>query len=1829
MSVLKWYQNLQPRVLDLVGDYAGKELFLIEGDSMLLECFQDARIDFENGFQLLHAVYAVESFLENFVRRKCNFHVAFFDGHEHICIPPDSNPAHRQKYLLARSVVRKHLEARLSETHSTIEIHHFSSVEDVVFQDYLEKRALYFVMCHDAASPTDEKSTKRSRHHRAKHLSRRRFMRGIIKSFLDNGTNIALINGLEWRDTKIMAMVKEGLHISPESAQDSGSESLTESESESSDDDDSPQSYPYTISAEQGVQYDGLLGEGSSVRDRLTVFALSKLLEKDPSKDYGVLVAAFLLHTTLLEYLTLSQRSFAAVNADGEGSAVLAGFLDDFADVSRAILEHHTAGEAVLQSGNIENLADLVDGRLFRAILYSLSDGLQLADLHQTIQEKYKLLSKILADTNDGPDISLAPLSNVKFTLVDEEGLFQSRGKVLPFHNPIFDKHLSSIEITVEEDGMPAQDRFQKPSQDVSLWHNPTKLLDPKKPRPVRSRWEESRFLRSNQRYMAEMAAYAASLTNAVGKSLSPETIIVQDPAQAAVATKKKAIKPESESTKSKKQNKGPPSARDKIAASISEKHEKEVDRIFKAWAVNRRQNLDRLKDLESRYVATKAYSRSLSTEKARILRAEIALYNIQTLVLIWERFCQRSAKRDGYHAAALIWDFLKNVSREESALSPPLVQHLTTVDSSMGLPPLRKMKPGSTHPLSFDFRVPKNELSIGLPTREFQLVHAGPYMDRNVDSAEDDRVRFVPDGWQRKVLDELDAGHSLFVVAPTSAGKTFISFYAMEKTLRSGDEDVLVYVAPTKALVNQIAAEIHANFSKTYKYGGGKSVWAIHTRDYRVNNPTNCQILVTVPHILQIMLLSPSNAKTWSPRIKTIIFDEVHSIGQAEDGVIWEQLLLLAPCPVIALSATVGNPAAFSSWLSSTQNAAGFELETVVHPYRYSDLRKFVYAPPEKFAFRGVPERSNFSKLGLDGTSGFHFLHPVASLINKSRGMPDDLNLEARDMFTLSEAMSKYQNKKWPFPKTLLPANFLPEGEIGKRDLIRWETELKKILQSWINQADSPFDNVVHALGEPINTGEREQSAASTGSVKDVSDKEFKDIDGDDLLSTTLPLLTKLEEANALPAILFNYDRLKCEEICQSLLESLKSAESKWKKESKVWKRQIEEWETYKKIAEKKGKSAKGKPAQKSKKKGGEDDEGDDGGDMSKSDSLKDSASAERNPLEHFDPNEPCEGFHFAGKDLSQRSDLTKHFRTLRWKEVPEWLLESLLRGIGVHHAGMNRKYRQVVEIFFRRGFLRVVIATGTLSLGINMPCPTVVFSGDSVFLTALNFRQAAGRAGRRGFDYLGNVVFQGISTSKACRLLSSRLPDMNGHFPVTTSLILRMFALLHGSDNSPYAAKAINSLLSQPRLYLGGRSFKEQVLHHLRFSIEYLRRQGLIDAGGVPLNFAGCVSHLYYVENSSFAFHALLKSGYFNSLCSDIGTAEEQTLRKMMLVMAHLFGRRYCRQADAERKGDMKSPSIVFLPALPIEARNILAKHDAETLETFATYVQTFATQHLPEKERTLPLTGLKVGSDIERPTTGLPKPLPETISRSAFVALSGHGDSFDSIADLCSGTRQGIFLEKAVIPHLENDDRMPLNAYLYDFFMHGSLDPLETANGIRKSDVWFLLNDFSMVLATIVTSLFNFMNGTEGGDEMDMLDIQGSGDMAENMQDAEIAQQEDAEKPAALTEEAPKALPTRPVPGGPSLKAVKKAPVLDDWADEEGLDEPEPAPSITAETATTRSRRASGTSHTISAGDSSASSVSGWTDETSGKGLKNVLLAMQRLKEEFDIKFKKTWA
>ncbi|MFZ9595293.1 MAG: DUF3516 domain-containing protein [Bdellovibrionia bacterium] len=95
---------------------------------------------------------------------------------------------------------------------------------------------------------------------------------------------------------------------------------------------------------------------------------------------------------------------------------------------------------------------------------------------------------------------------------------------------------------------------------------------------------------------------------------------------------------------------------------------------------------------------------------------------------------------------------------------------------------------------------------------------------------------------------------------------------------------------------------------------------------------------------------------------------------------------------------------------------------------------------------------------------------------------------------------------------------------------------------------------------------------------------------------------------------------------------------------------------------------------------------------------------------------------------------------------------LQKLLKhGVGLHHAGLLPKYRILVEKLAQKGLLKIICGTDTLGVGVNVPIRTVLFTqlckfnGEKVtLLTARDFHQIAGRAGRRGFDTQGYVVAQ-----------------------------------------------------------------------------------------------------------------------------------------------------------------------------------------------------------------------------------------------------------------------------------------------------------------------------------------------------------------------------------------------------------------------------------------------------------------------------------------------------
>lgn len=131
------------------------------------------------------------------------------------------------------------------------------------------------------------------------------------------------------------------------------------------------------------------------------------------------------------------------------------------------------------------------------------------------------------------------------------------------------------------------------------------------------------------------------------------------------------------------------------------------------------------------------------------------------------------------------------------------------------------------------------------------------------------------------------------------------------------------------------------------------------------------------------------------------------------------------------------------------------------------------------------------------------------------------------------------------------------------------------------------------------------------------------------------------------------------------------------------------------------------------------------------------------------------------------------------------EWS-EALSRGVAAHHAGMLPVFKEVVEDLYQRKLLKVVFATETLALGINMPARTVVleslekFNGEArVPITPGEYTQLTGRAGRRGIDVEGHSVIQWndqLDPHAVASLASRRAYPLNSSFKPSYNMAVNL---------------------------------------------------------------------------------------------------------------------------------------------------------------------------------------------------------------------------------------------------------------------------------------------------------------------------------------------------------------------------------------------------------------------------------------------------------------------
>ncbi|XP_054058697.1 probable ATP-dependent RNA helicase DDX60 isoform X2 [Rissa tridactyla] len=1049
-----------------------------------------------------------------------------------------------------------------------------------------------------------------------------------------------------------------------------------------------------------------------------------------------------------------------------------------------------------------------------------------------------------------------------------------------------------------------------------------------------------------------------------------------------------------------------------------------------------------------------------LKTLKSKSVKFNVEMAGLSVCLEVWKKHCreQGNKSKDLSKAVEVMRRIHILLEKYQDLLEKPHLQKLTRYLRLLGFENLACCLSGQTGESS-DHNVSTCAVEVG-PAR-FQLQYMDYYLLREERNDPDPRVQhFIPDTWQRELFDAVDNNESAVVVAPSSSGKTYASYYCMEKVLKTSNDGVVVYVAPTKALVNQVVGTICSRFTKELPYG--LSVCGVFTRDYR-SDVMNSQILVTVPQCLEILMLSPRCQK-WTKQIQYVIFDEVHCLGGEIGAEVWEHLLVTIRCPFLALSSTVSNPEHLTEWLQSVKRYWQHAENRIERSSANSEknftrkckVKSKVQEQKKSYRVRLVlyEERYNDLENYVCSLKGSDFIielcHPCAALtVNhiENYGIPSYLSLSPRESIHLYDTMVKVW-QEWPRAQELDPEEFVSfknKVVIKRSDVRKYEQELKKELSKWIvlGQRQKVNKLLEHLKPQPVDCSEEKMW------------KHFASF------------VDKLHEMDKLPAIffIFNVDSVECaaKNVFLSLLKKQKSEqhpstekdEEHLRDELRKVNKQLTKLnpQDIKKLS----------PSE-----------------MDNMRFLLTTKQQLENRLKRLTAiPSACA---YTDPKAVDEDTLRKIFHQLNFEKRGYLQQMMALRGIGYHHGSMATKERQVVEMLFRLGYIKVVTATSTLGLGINMPCKSVVFAEDSVFLDTLHYKQLSGRAGRRGQDMIGNVFFYDIPLHKIERLIKSNVPQLKGQFPLNVTLILRLMLLVAKADDKADARAKALSVLKHSLMSFRKERYAEILKIYFIFSLQFLIKEGYLDQEGNPIGFAGLVTHLYYHEPSNFVLASFLVKGLFHKLCQPIKGStvfSEEVLEKLVLILANLFGRKHLPACSMKYK-QTSCQSKVFLEDLPKDFADAVNEYNTKVEKNFAHFLLTIAKLADMEQEYRLPLSKTDFTSKNWHGSELASYLMDNTKSISAispFACLSGVVDNdlfHGEIINKAVLRSLGINVTNCPLFYLNKYDnqgrKRPLNAYALDFYKNGSL----TDNWLNERDAYYALKDFSLLIKSIGTSL-----------------------------------------------------------------------------------------------------------------------------------------------------------
>ena len=593
---------------------------------------------------------------------------------------------------------------------------------------------------------------------------------------------------------------------------------------------------------------------------------------------------------------------------------------------------------------------------------------------------------------------------------------------------------------------------------------------------------------------------------------------------------------------------------------------------------------------------------------------------------------------------------------------------------------------------------------------------------------------QFNLEPWQCDILQAIDERQSAVVCAPTSSGKTLLSTYTCKNA-----KGTVLFVLPSEVLVWQVASTYYQFF---------KGNVTVCTEQITFQETTgDAQIYIGTPRALERSLSKvrgcAGDEMTKGERefmildggynqFDYLVLDEVHTLNGPEGDAL-QRLIKACNCPILALSATIGNATQLKDWFGSVLkehidatviDAPEMSSEVVLkeHYARFINLQRYVAVENE----------------GKDGKKKTKLvkLHPVAAM-TADRLKEEPEKIAALSM-TPSDMMDLWKRLRAIFPGTALeeldnPDNFFNQyvdesKRITLNQTKEYETRLKARLTALSESHPDLYEKLRVAQVPPPLTAKKDVSEDLYGVVE------------------------QLRNNDLLPAVAFQLNTYGAFNMFKTLLGRLESE-------------QLVEFPEYRKdlikIAREKAqmrKVAAGKADRKN------EAEAEEEAKMGITDDL----------MVNEDTTRPHDRYVLspAGKRLnfSEVEDIIADMKKSGENvDINHALIRGLRRGIAIYTNEVGFScYRRQVQMLAQQGRLAVVFSDSALAYGVNMPFRSCIFCGDmGDELTPLIAQQMQGRAGRRGMDVQGNIIYLGMDWPYIENLMLGQISQVTGKEP------------------------------------------------------------------------------------------------------------------------------------------------------------------------------------------------------------------------------------------------------------------------------------------------------------------------------------------------------------------------------------------------------------------------------------------------------------------------------